>query len=214
MAGTSFDLGAFEAPDNKERVFLTPGFRKMTIREFLYEKEDEGKTPLILMKMFKTNEDGSETDFTEKLYLSGKLNKQGTMSAIVRLFELNRGITGDKKMNLEAENYTYSKTESNGTSEEYTIPNPQAVCDFLNKKCAGKTAIWRVGGEENEDGKVFTKLDYSGFLYYVDKDKNLCTYKNERDFTKSEHSYSVRKKKTDAPAHSGSMADVSKLDDL
>ena len=167
-----------------------------------------------MMKMVKINDDGTETDFNEKLYLSGKLNKQGMMSAVVRLFELNRGITGDKKMNLEAGNYTYTKTESNGSSEEYTIPDPQTVCDFLNKKCAGKTAIWRVGGEENEDGKVFTKLDYSGFLYYVDKEKNLCTYKNERDFTKSEYSYSVRKKKTDAPTHSGSLADASKLDEL
>lgn len=214
MAGTSFDLGAFEAPDNKERVFLTPGYRKMTIKEFIYEKEEDGKTPLILMKMIKTNDDGTETDFTEKLYLSGKLNKQGVMSAVVRLFELNRGITGDKKLNLEAENYSYSKKNTDGTTEEYVIPNPVTVCDYFNKKCAGKTAVWRVGGEENEDGKVFTKLDYSGFLYYVDKEKNLCTYKNERDFTKTEYSYSVRKKKTDAPSHTGSMADISKLDDL
>ena len=103
----------------------------------------------------------------------------------------------------------------NGTSTEFTIPNPQELCDYLNKKCAGKTATFKIGGEENEDGKVFPKLTYSGFLYYTDRQGNLCKYKEERDFTESEFKYAVQKKKGEpAPASAGGIADTKTLDDL
>jgi hypothetical protein len=213
MAG--FDLGAYEAPENKEKVFLTPGFRKLKVVKFAYTKEEEGKTPLIVMEATHIDKEGNTVETNQDFYLSGKLNKKGVMTGLLRVLELVRGLTGEKKINAQAENYTYIKKETNGTTESYTIPDPQIICDYLNKKCAGKAAIFRVGGEENDEGKVFTKLDYTGFLYSVDKAGNLCLYKEERDFTKSEYSYSVRKKKNEgAPAHGGGMADPGKLDEL
>ena len=208
------DLGATDAPENKEKVYLKPGYRKLKVVEFAYEKEEDGKTPLILMKCTTKDEDGNEIEFIENLYISGKLNKKNVMTSITRLQELCKGLTGDK-MNVKCQPYTYTKKEQNGTSENYTIPNPVEICDFLNKKCAGKTAIFRIGGEENDEGKVFSKLTYSSFLYYTDRKGDLCRYKEERDFTEAEFKFNVKKRKTDsAPAGNAGVADTSTLDEL
>ena len=211
---SEFDLGTTEAPVNKERVYIKPGFRKLTVKEFVYETEQAGKTPLISMDCVTTDSDGNELEFTEKLYMSGKLNKNNIMSSVVRLQELFKGLTGDK-MTIKPSAYTYTKSESNGTSTEFTIPSPKELCDYLNKKCAGKTAIFKIGGEIAEDGVVYSKLSYSGFLYYTDRQGNLCKYKEERDFTESEYKYSVQKRKSEgAPVGSAGIADTKTLDDL
>lgn len=210
---SEFNMDELEAPDNKQREFLTPGYRKLKVNTFSYEKEEDGKTPLLIMHCVSGNDESVE--FNEKIYLSGKSNVKGVPSALVRLLELYKGLTGESKIIAKLDNYTYSKKESDGSTQELTIPNPQQVCDLLNKKCVGKTAIFRVGGEETEDGKVYTKLDYSGFLYFKDKENNLCMYKQERDFNKSEYSYSVRKRKSsNAPAHNNGLADIAQLDAL
>ena len=211
---TEFDLGTTDAPDNREKVYIQPGFRKLTVKDFEYTKEEDGKTPLIIMNCTSTDKEGNEIQFSENLYISGKLNKNNVMSSVVRLQELFKGLTGDK-MIIKPTAYTYNKKEMNGTSTEFTIPNPQELCDYLNKKCAGKTATFKIGGEENEDGKVFSKLTYSGFLYFTDRQGNLCKYKEERDFTESEFKYAVQKKKGEpAPALAGGIADTKTLDDL
>jgi hypothetical protein len=211
---SEFNLGELDAPENKEKVYIKPGFRKLTVKNFEYTKEDEGKTPLIIMNCTGTDVDGNELEFSENLYISGKLNKNNVMSSVVRLQELFKGLTGDK-MTIKPTAYTYTKKEMNGTSTEFTIPNPSELCDYLNKKCSGKTAMFKVGGEETEDGRVYTKLTYSGFLYYTDRQGNLCRYKEERDFTDSEFKYAVQKRKTEgAPAGAGAIADTKTLDDL
>lgn len=211
---TTVDLGATEAPENKEKVFIKPGFRKLTIKEFVYEKEEDGKTPLILMKCTHKDTDGNEIEFTENLYISGKLNKKNQMSSIIRLQELSKGLTGDT-MKIKPDIYTYTKKEQNGSSETYSIPNPAQLCEYLNKKCAGKTAIFKIGGEENEDGKVFSKLTYSGFLYYTDRKGDLCKYIAERDFTEAEFKFAVQKRKSEgAPAGTAAVADTKTLDEL
>lgn len=211
---TEFDLGNTEAPENKEKVYIKPGFRKLTVKNFEYNKEEEGKTPLILMNCETTDKDGNIIEFTESLYISGKLNKNNVMSSIVRLQELFKGLTGNK-MTIKPTAYSYTKKELNGTTTEFTIPNPAELCEYLNKKCAGKTDIFKVGGEETEEGKVFTKLTYSGFLYYTDRQGNLCKYKDERDFTESEYKYAVQKRKSEgAPMGSAAVADTKTLDEL
>lgn len=209
-----FNLGDLEAPDNREKVYITPGFRKLTVKGFEYTKEDEGKTPLIIMNCETTDKDGNTVEFAENLYISGKLNKNNVMSSVVRLQELFKGLTGDK-MTIKPTAYTYTKKEINGTSTEFTIPSPAELCDYLNKKCSGKTAVFKIGGEKNEDGKVFSKLTYSGFLYFTDRQGNLCKYKDERDFTESEYKYAVQNKKSEgAPAGAAAIADTKTLDDL
>lgn len=208
------DLGATEAPENKEKVFIKPGFRKLAVKEFVYEKEEDGKTPLIIMKCTHKDEDGNEVEFNENLYISGKLNKKGQMSSILRLQELSKGLTGDI-MKIKPDIYSYTKKEQNGTSETYSIPNPAQLCDYLSKKCTGKTAIFKVGGEETEDGRIFSKLVYSGFLYYTDRTGALCKYIAERDFTESETKREVKKRNSEgAPTGTAAVADTKTLDEL
>ena len=210
-----FNLGDYEAPINKEKVHLKPGFHKLTVESFTYDKEEEGKTPNIIMNLVKEDADGNVIELKENFYLSGKLNAKKVMSAVVRILELYKGLTGEDKMTIKPTAYTYTKTSRTGPSETYTIPNPAEICEYLKKKCTGKTAIFKVGGEVSEDETVYTKLTYSGFLYYTDKKGALCKYKEERDFTESEYKYSVQKRKgLDAPAHSGGVADMAKLDEL
>lgn len=207
-----FDLGSVEAPSNVQKEYLKPGYRALKTVGFEYEKEEDGKTPMILLKMVSKNDETVE--FNEKIYLSGKLNAKGIPSALVRLQELYKGLTGEPKITGNIKSYTYTKKERDGSSQELTIPDPSQICALLNKKCVGKTAVFRVGGEETEDGRVYTKLDYSGFLYYTDRDGNLCMYKAEKDFNKSEYSYSVRKRKSDAPTHNEGIANLADLDVL
>lgn len=210
----AFDLGATEAPENKEKVFLTPGFRKLTVTEFVYEKEEDGKTPLIVMKAVHKDSNGNEIEFVENFYISGKLNKKGQMSSIIRLQELVKGITGDI-MKITTDPYTYTKKEMNGTSETYTIPDPQQLLEFLNKKCTNKTAIFKIGGEENQDGRVYSKLVFSGFLYYTDSNQSLCKYIAERDFTEAETKREVKKRGSEGtPVGSSAVADTKTLDEL
>ena len=62
---------------------------------------------------------------------------------------------------------------------------------------------------------AYSKLTYSSFLYYTDKQKNLCRYKEERDFTESEYKYSVQKKKeASAPAGGGGVSTLAKMEDM
>ncbi len=210
-----FDLGDTQAPENKEKIYIKPGFRKLTVNEFKYDKEGEGKTPLITMECSTTDKEGNEITFTENLYMSGKLNKQNKMSSVIRLQELAKGLTGDI-ITIKPSAYTYSKKEY-GTNEitEYTIPNPAELAEFLNKKCAGKTAIFKIGGEIDENGIVYSKLTYSGFLYYTDRDGNLIKYSEERDFTESEYKYSVQKRQSQgAPTTNNAVVDTKTLDEL
>lgn len=214
MSENAFDLGATEAPDNKEKVYLKPGYRKLSVVKFVYEKEEDGKTPLIVMNCATKDEEGNDIEFNENFYLSGKLNKKGVMSSVVRLQELAKGLTGDK-MSIKPDAYSYTKKEQNGSSESYVIPNPQQICDYLNKKCAGKSAIFRIGGEKADDGRVFSSLTYSGFLYWTDKKGDLCKYKEERDFTEAESKFNVKAKKADlAPSHSNGVVDTKALDEF
>jgi hypothetical protein len=201
----NYNMGDTEAPDNQEKVFLTPGYHKLTVKSFEYKKEDAGKTPLITMVATKVDkETGDDIEFKEKFYVSGKLNKDGKMSSVIRLQELAVGLTGNK-ITANPSLYAYTKSEANGTSESFTIPNPEELTAYLNKNCVGKTAIFKIGGEES-DGKVYTKLTFSGFLYYTDRQKNLCRYKEERDFDEYERGRSVQKKKeAAAPAGGGSL---------
>lgn len=209
-----YDLGAIQAPDNNEKVFLTPGYRKLTVKEFVYEKEGDGKTPCIVAHLEK--DDGtSVTKVEEKFYLSGKLNSKGVMSSIVRLQELYKGLTGEERMAIKTSAYTYTKKERDGTSMEYTIPNPSEICAHLNKKCANKKAIFKIGGEVSDDGRVFAGLTYSQFLYYTNKKGELCRYSEERDFSESEYKWAVSKKKGgNAPASGAGITNPSVLDDL
>jgi len=210
-----FDMGGVAAPDNKEKEYLKPGFHKLTIDKFTYEQEKAGKTPLIVMVAHKANPDGDPIEFSENFYMSGKINKANQMSSVVRLQELAKGLTGDI-MSIKTDRYTYTKEDqSNGTSETYTIPNPAQLTEILNKKLAGKTAIFKIGGEEAEDGKVYTKLTYSAFCYYTDKKNQLCRYNEERDFTESEYKFAVKKREqAPAPTHSGGIANVAKMEEL
>ncbi len=212
MSENLIDLGGYEAPENKEKVYLKPGFHKFTVKEFSYTKEEEGKTPNIIMKLEK-EENGNKVEIVENLYLSGKLNAKGIMSSIVRLQELYKGLTGDPKMTIKPTAYSYTKKERNGMEETFTIPNPAEITDYLQKKCAGKTAIFKLGGEISDEGIVYTKLTYSGFLYYTDKNGDLCRYKEEREFTDSEYKYAVQKRKSEgAPTHNAAIADTAILD--
>lgn len=217
--GGVIDLGATEAPENKEKVFLKPGFHKMKIESFTYDKEEVGKTPNIIMKLTKEDGDGNVIELNENLYLSGKLtvkNGKSIMTSVVRLQELYKGVTGKEKMTIQPSKYKYLKKDLDGTETNYIIPNPREICDYLQKECAGKTAVFKVGGEVTDDGTVFSKLTYTGFLYWTDKKGNLCRYKEERDFTESEYKYAVQKRKPSpgAPAHSNGVADTKKLDEL
>ena len=194
-----FDLGAIDAPENKEKVHLKPGYHKMTVESFSYTKEEEGKTPNIIMKLTKQDEDGNTLELVENLYLSGKLNAKQQMSSVIRLQELYKGLTGEPKMTIQPSKYTYTKKEPSGSSTLFTIPDPSEICAYLSKKCAGKSSVFKVGGEVNDEGVVFAKLTYSQFLYYVDKRGDLCKYKEERDFNESEYKYSVQKRKPQGP---------------
>lgn len=209
------DLGSTDAPDNKEKVYVQPGYRKLKVAGFTYTKEEEGKTPLIIMKCTAEDKDGNEMELNENFYMSGKLNKSGVMSSVVRCQELFKGLTGDEKMTIKPAAYTYTKKEKDGSSQTFTIPDPQTICDYLNKKCTGKTAVFKVGGQIGSDGKVYSSLTYSSFLYYTNKQKELCRYKEERDFDDSEYKYAVTKRKEiEAPAHNGGIANESQMDAL
>lgn len=211
----AYDMGATDAPENKDKEYLKPGYRKLTIEKFEYTPEESGKTPLILMKATAKGESGDQIEFVERLYISGKKNKDGVMSSVVRLQELYKGLTGNPKMTIKPSLYSYVKEETDGSKKKYEIPNPKELCDYLNKTCAGKTSVFKIGGEENADGKVFSKLTYSGFLYKTDKQGNLVKYKDEEDFTEAEYKFAVQKKKGEnAPAHSGGIATPSQLDEL
>ena len=136
------------------------------------------------------------------------------MSSVIRLQELFKGLTGNPKMTIKPTIYTYNKKETDGKVNTFSIPNPKEICDYLNKTCKGKTAIFKVGAEDS-DGKIFSKLVYSGFLYYTDKKGALCLYKEERDFTEEEEKRFIQKKKgADAPAHSNGLASATKLEEL
>lgn len=210
MANEAFDMGGTAAPDNKEREFLTPGYRKLLVNKFEYTPAEAGKTPLILMKATGVGASGDPVEFTERLYISGKLNKDKVMSSVVRLQELYKGLTGNDKITIQPSKFDYTK---DGT--KYAIPNPQELCDFLNTTCAGVSAIFKIGGEKNEDGKIFTKLTYSGFLYYTDKAGSLIRYTTEGDFTDSEYKFAVQNKKSEnAPTHNGGVATTSQLEEL
>lgn len=207
------DMG--EAPENKEREFLKPGFHKLTVTEFEYNQEEEGKTPLIVMKCLKANPDGDPIAFEEKLYISGKLNKQNVMSSVVRLQELYKGLTGNQKMDLKPTQYTYTKKETDNSQVAFTIPNPRELCTYLSKTCVGKTAIFKVGGEESEEGTIYSKLTYSGFLYYTNKKGDLIRYDEERDFTDTEYKFAVQKRKgAAAPTHNQGVANATKMQEL
>lgn len=201
----NYNMGDTDAPDNQEKVFLTPGYHKLTVTGFEYKKEEEGKTPLIVMTAQKAGKEGEDpTEFKENFYMSGKLNKDGKMSSVIRLQELALGLTGDK-ITIAPKQYNYSKKNTDGTVDHFTIPNPEELAAYLNNKCKGKVAIFKVGGEES-DGKVYTKLTYSGFLYYTDRQKNLCRYKEERDFDEYEYGRCVQKRKeANAPAGGGGL---------
>jgi hypothetical protein len=204
-----------EAPENKEREYLKPGFHKLTVTEFEYKQEEEGKTPLIVMKCLKANPDGDPIQFEEKLYISGKLNKQNVMSSVVRLQELFKGLTGEPKMKLNPSKYNYTKKESDNSETTFTIPNPKELAEYLSKTCVGKIAIFKIGGEETAEGTIYSKFTYSGFLYYTDKKGNLVRYTEERDFTDAEYKFAVQKKKeAAAPAHSNGVANATKMQEL
>lgn len=211
---TSYNMGETDAPVNEEKVLLKPGYHKLTITGFEYKKEEVGKTPLIVMTASTVAKAGEDpTEFKENFYMSGKLNKEGKMSSVIRLQELAMGITGNK-ITISPKLVSYTKKNTDGTSEDFTIPSPEELTTYLNKHCKGKTATFKIGGEDN-DGKVYPKLTYSGFLYYTDKQKNLCRYKDERDFTESEYKYAVQKKKeANAPAGGGGVANLTKMDEL
>lgn len=207
------DMG--EAPENREKEYLKPGFHKLKVVEFEYKQEEAGKTPLIVMKCEKANPDGDPIGFEEKLYISGKLNKQQVMSSVVRLQELYKGLTGNARMELKPKQYTYTKKESDNSETTFTIPNPEQLATYLNKSCAGKTAVFRIGGEVGSDGVVYSKLTYSGFLYYTDKSGNLVRYTEEREFTDREQAMFVKEKKeASAPAHSNGVANATKMQEL
>ena len=210
-----YDMGATDAPDNKEKEYVKPGYRKLTVNKFEYTPEEPGKTPLI--KLFATgkNDAGEDIEFTERLYISGKLNKDKVMSAVVRLQELYKGLTGNPKMTLKPTLYNYTKDNTDGSKTSFAIPNPKELCDYLNTTCSGKTAIFKIGGEETAEGKIFAKFTYSGFLYYTDKQGSLCRYKEEGDFSDNEYKFAVQKRKGEgAPAHGGGIAAPSQLDEL
>lgn len=206
---TSFNMGETEAPSNKEREFLQPGYRKLTIKEFSYSPADPGKTPLILMKAEGKADSGDTVDFTERLYISGKLSKDKVMSSVVRLQELYKGLTGNEKITIQPSKFEYTKDNI-----KYVIPNPQELCDFLNTTCKGLSAIFKIGADKTEDGKLFSKLTYSSFLYYTDKQGSLIRYTTEGDFSDSEYKFAVQTKKSElAPSHGGA-ASSSQLDEL
>jgi len=117
-------------------------------------------------------------------------------------------------MTIKPSLYKNIKDNTDGTKTAFEIPNPKELCDYLGKSCVGKTAIFKIGGEENAEGKVFSKLVFQGFLYFTDKKGNLCKYKEEGDFTDNEAKFSIKKKTDNAPAHSGGIAAPSQLDEL
>lgn len=208
MANEAYDMGATEAPENKEREFVQPGYRKLIVKEFTYAPADPGKTPLLIMKATGTGESGDPVEFTERLYISGKI-KNGVMNSVVRLQELYKGLTGNEKITIQPSKFEYTKD-----NVKYIIPNPQELCDFFNTTCKGITAVFKIGGEKDGD-KLFTKLTYSGFLYYTDKQGALNRYTKERDFDESEYKFAVQNKKTEgAPVHNGGVATPSQLDEL
>ena len=213
MAET-YDMGATEAPDNKEKEFLKPGYRKLTVKKFEYSPAQGGKTPLILLKMEGIGESGDPVEFTERLYVSGKVTN-GTMAAITRLQELYKGLTGNPKMTIQPSKFNYSTKDKDGNPVTYTIPNPQEITEYLNTTCVGTSGIFKVGADEADNGKLFSKLVYSGFLYYTDKGGNLCRYTQERDFDDSEAKFNIKKKEAPtAPAGGGGLSHNSALDDL
>lgn len=214
-----YDMGGTDAPDNKEREFLSPGYRKLTVVAFEYKPEEAGKTPLITMKCTGVGESKEPVEFVERFYISGKKNKEEQLSSVIRLQELYKGLTGNEKMTIKPAKYTYTKAESDGAKKEYTIPNPKELCEYLSKSCAGKVAVFKVGGEvsgEGDDKKIFSKLTYSGFLYYTDTQGNVLRYKEEGDFSDREYNLFVQKKKGEsAPAGSAGLAATSsQLDEL
>lgn len=217
MSQEKYNMGDVDAPENQEKEYLKPGYHKLTVKGFEYKKEDEGKTPLIVLTLEKVSKDGGEPiTLKENFYMSGKI-KDGKMNSVIRIQELAMGLTGSK-ITIQPSLYNYTKKNSDGTTDSFSIPNPKEITDYLNKNCTGKSAIFKVGGEqdgEGSDAKIYSKLTYSGFLYYTDKQKNLCRYKEERDFTESEYKYAVQKKKdANAPAGGGGVATTTKMDEL
>jgi len=208
------NLGETQAPENKEKLYLKPGFKKLTVKEFTYEKEEKGKTPLIVMHCEGLDSNNNPLTFQENLYISGKLNKNNVPSAVVRIQELVVGLT-NAKITDSLDAYEYVK-EDYETKEQatYTIPDPEQLTKLLNKRCAGKSAIFKIGGQENEDGQVYTSLTYSGFLYFTDLQGELCKYTKERDFTESEYKYAVTKRKQNNLVTNNSIIDTKTLDDL
>lgn len=197
-----------EVPVNKEKEYLEPGFHKLTVKEFSYEKEEEGKTPLIQLHFTKNGEDS----LVEKLWLSGKPGKSGEPVIYTRLQELVYGLTGDK-IEEKFDSYSYTKKEDDKPSINYKVTNPSQVVRFLNKKLSGKSSVFKVGGEE-KDGKIFTKLTFSGFLYYTDRTGNVVKYTEERKFTDSEAKYAITKAKTDTPPNNAPVTNAADLDML
>lgn len=205
-------FGGVEAPVNQEREFLTPGFRRLTVKEFTYSSPEEGKTPLVELHFTREGEDS----LVEKLWFSGKPTKTGGAPVIYsRIQELVYGLTGDK-LTEELNAIEYTKKELDGTSQNYKVADPEQVVKILNKKLKGKSAIFKVGGVQSKDdaSKVFANLTFSGFLYFTDKKGELHKYKEERDFTESEYKYAIQKPTVDAPPNNSSVTNSSMLDEF
>jgi len=163
------------------------------------------------MKAVSTNADGEELSFMERFYLSGKLDKNGVMSSVVRLQELYKGLTGNPKMGLKPSAYNYTTTDEKGNSVTYTIPSPADLCEYLKTTCVGLSGIFKVGADVTEDNRMFVKLVYSGFLYYTDRSNNLVKYTKEGDFNDSDYKYAVQKKAAGKPSPAAASNDSKSL---
>lgn len=210
-----FDMGAYEAPENKEKSYIKPGYRKLTVKEFIYEKEQEGRTPSITVKLEGKTAEGDTAEISEDFYISGKRNDKNIPTALLRVVELYKGLTGESTLKRKFPNYSYVKREKDGAEQAFTVPNPEELCSFLNKECKGKSSVFKIGGEVNDEGVVYAKIPYTGFLYQTDRTGTLVKFKDEREFTEVEYRNAVRKRKSynNAPGHNNGM-NVAKLDAL
>lgn len=193
-----FELVVSAPPVQKEQ--MKPGFRKLTIESIEAQDLVEGKSPVVHIVFTK---DGEKV-FTERFYFSGKPSKEGPPFIYKRVNELFLGLTGDKfSETVDTISYNYE-------GNTYSVANPAQVSKILNKKLAGKSAIYRVGGTQNGD-KTYLNLTPSGFLLTADFDGNVKRYEEERDFTQSESNWWVKKEK---PATSEALSPPPPLSDL
>lgn len=167
------NMGDVEVPSVN---YIEPGMYSVTVKEVKFEVKvgkKQGATPKPVMTIVFMNGEGKE--YSENFYLAGDTpDKSKTM--LGRIQYLHEAVFGEKV------------TETFTTYEQIKA---YYETKLTSRKCPEIRLI--VGGEEQEDGKVYSRLGFTDFIFKGEKAEFV-----EGPFPKDSEAYkkAVTKKKT------------------